>query len=55
VNELSKLPGSPNDDGGIILVEKIDEEEVQRIDYYDFILSRHSIRQFSCDDVSKKK
>ena len=44
---VAKLPGFPNDEGGILEFRPADVEQMRSMDYQDFAKSRHSIRHFS--------
>lgn len=52
---LSKLPGYPNNEGGALIFEPSNSEEIQAMNYSDFIKSRHSIRHFSNSPVDIEK
>ena len=46
-SRVEKLPGEPNDLGGVIPVRPLSLEKVQSLGYADFVKSRHSVRHFS--------
>lgn len=48
---IGKLPGTPNDAGGVITDVLISKEEVQGLNYAAFVLSRHSMRHFSDEKI----
>ena len=52
---VAKLPGFPNDEGGILEFRPADVEQMRSMDYQDFAKSRHSIRHFSEIPVELEK
>lgn len=52
---ISRLPGSPNECGGVIEVRPLSAEERDAMDYAAFVKSRHSIRHFSKEPVDLEK
>lgn len=52
---MAKLPGFPNDEGGILEFRPADVEQMRSMDYQDFAKSRHSIRHFSEIPVELEK
>ena len=52
---MEKLPGFPNDEGGILEFRPADVEQMRSMDYQDFAKSRHSIRHFSEIPVELEK
>lgn len=44
---IRKLGGNPNESGGVICFEPLDEKAVQSIGYKEFVQNRHSMRHFS--------
>lgn len=52
---ISKLPGTPNDCGGVIIAKPTTAEERDAMDYASFVKSRHSVRHFSTDPVDLEK
>lgn len=51
---IESLPGQKNNLGGVILLDYPDIKEVQSMNYEDFSYSRHSIRHFSDENVSRE-
>jgi nitroreductase len=54
-DRISALPGIPNDFGGTMNIENLTEEQIQKLDYADFVRSRHSMRHFSTMPIEKGK
>lgn len=52
---VANLPGTPNDDGGILEFRPAGAGEMHGMDYRDFAESRHSIRHFSEVPVELEK
>jgi nitroreductase len=52
---VEKLPGFPNDEGGILEFCPADVEQMHSMDYHDFAKSRHAIRHFSEIPVELEK
>lgn len=52
---LEKLPGLPNDEGGMLEFHPADADQMHGMDYQDFAKSRHSIRHFSEIPVELEK
>lgn len=52
---VAKLPGLPNDEGGILEFHPADTNQMHGMDYQDFVKSRHSIRHFSENPVELEK
>ncbi|MBQ7290387.1 MAG: nitroreductase family protein [Clostridia bacterium] len=52
---VKALPGNPNILGGIIKFEPLTEENVQKLNFNDFLKDRHSIRHFSGVPVDVEK
>jgi nitroreductase len=48
---ISALPGTPNDNGGVINVEKPEFEAVKTMNFEEFVSARHSIRHFALEPV----
>lgn len=46
-NEIKNLPGTSNKLGGTIQFKPLSENEIKKLNYEEFIKSRHSIRHFS--------
>lgn len=49
---VDKLPGSPNESGGIIKFEPMNLEQLKSVNYECLIVNRHSVREFSDKPVS---
>ena len=52
---IAKLPGKPNNFGGTIDNACISLSDVQKLNYKDFVCSRHSMRHFSAEPVDKER
>lgn len=52
---IGKLPGTPNDCGGVITARPTTAEERDAMDYASFVKSRHSVRHFSAEPVDPEK
>ena len=52
---VAKLPGLPNDEGGILEFHPVDANQMHGMDYQDFAKNRHSIRHFSETPVDIEK
>lgn len=52
---VNRLPGTPNDCGGVITVKPTTPEERDAMDYASFVKSRHSVRHFSPAPVDPEK
>lgn len=48
---IKKLPGEPNNAGGIISFSHIEKDMIQNLGYAEFINNRHSLRHFSNQPV----
>ncbi len=51
---IAKLPGEPNDLGGTIDNACISLSDVQKLNYKEFVYSRHSMRHFSTEAINKE-
>lgn len=52
---IKKLPGTPNECGGVLEIRTPNMEELKSMDYETFVKSRHSIRHFSKEPVDIEK
>jgi nitroreductase len=52
---ILNLPGTPNDEGGILEFCPLDDKQMCSKNYQDFVNSRHSIRHFSDRPVELEK
>lgn len=51
---IKKLPGEPNNAGGVISFSHMEKETIQNMGYAEFINNRHSLRHFSDKPVDKE-
>ena len=49
---VASLPGTPNDEGGVIQFEPMTAEQLEKANYKELVVNRHSIRSFSKESVS---
>ncbi len=53
--QINKLPGQPNNEGGVIAYQPSGAEEVQKYPFSEFVKDRHSVRTFSAEPVSMER